>query len=78
MLILEGPYEAHVMRFSPDSSFLAVGRQSTALEMWPLSSPGQVNAWNIGRLRSIAFSPDGTLAAAGSDTGRIVVWDVEN
>jgi WD40 repeat protein len=33
--------------------------------------------WNIGRMRSIAFSPDGTLAAAGSDTGKIIVWDVD-
>lgn len=30
-----------------------------------------------GGLRSVAFSPDGLLAAAGSDTGKIVVWDVD-
>jgi WD40 repeat protein len=29
------------------------------------------------RLRSVAFSPDGVLAAAGSDTGKVVVWDVD-
>lgn len=34
-------------------------------------------SWNIGRLRSVAFSPDGTLAAVGSNTGKIVVWDVD-
>jgi WD40 repeat protein len=34
-------------------------------------------AWKIGRLRGAAFSPDGTLAAVGSDMGEIVVWDVD-
>jgi WD40 repeat protein len=34
--------------------------------------------WDAGELRSITFSPDGCLAAAGSGDGRIVVWDVDN
>ena len=32
--------------------------------------------WQIGGVRSVAFAPDGLLAAAGGKAG-IVVWDVE-
>jgi WD40 repeat protein len=33
--------------------------------------------WKLGEMCAIAFSPDGTLAAAGSASGKIVVWDVD-
>lgn len=32
--------------------------------------------WKVGRLASVAFSPDGSLAAAGTEDGKVVVWDV--
>jgi len=34
-------------------------------------------AWKVGRLRSVAVAPDGLTAAAGSDSGKVVVWDLE-
>ena len=39
--------------------------------------PTQTYRWKLGPLGCVAYSPDGTLGAAGSDDGRIVVWDVD-
>jgi WD40 repeat protein len=33
--------------------------------------------WNLGPLGAVAYSPDGTLGAAGSRDGRILLWDVD-
>lgn len=65
--------------FHPSGRFLAATSNDTTVKLydtdtWQLA---RTFAWDIGRLRSIAFSPDGLLAAAGSDSGKIVVWDVD-
>ena len=65
--------------FHPSGRYLAATSNDTTVklydtETWRLA---KTFTWDVGRLRSVAFSPDGTLAAVGSDTGKVVVWDVD-
>ncbi len=65
--------------FHPSGRFLAATSNDTTVKLYDTSTwtVAKTFTWNIGRLRSVAFSPDGLLAAAGSDTGKVVVWDVD-
>jgi WD40 repeat protein len=51
----------------------------TLVKVYDLATLKLVHTWNwkLGPLRSVAYSPDGTVGAAGSEDGRIVVWDVD-
>jgi dipeptidyl aminopeptidase/acylaminoacyl peptidase len=65
--------------FSPDGRWVATTSNDTAATLWDATSWTAVRSyeWKIGRLRSVAFAPDGLRCAAGSDTGQVVVWDVD-
>ncbi|HEY1186758.1 MAG TPA: WD40 repeat domain-containing protein [Gemmata sp.] len=65
--------------FHPSGRYLAVTSNDATVKLfdttnWELA---RTFTWNIGRMRSVAFSPDGALAAAGSDKGQVIVWDVD-
>jgi WD40 repeat protein len=67
------------LAFHPSGRYLAATSNDTTVKFYDTESwqVAKSFTWNVGRLRSIAFSPDGTLAAVGSDSGKIVVWDVD-
>jgi WD40 repeat protein len=49
------------------------------VRVWDTSNWTVANTfdWQVGPITCLAVSPDGSLAAAGSATGKVVVWDVE-
>jgi WD40 repeat protein len=57
----------------------ACARTDGTVTFWDVERPEPLRTldWKAGRLASVAFGPDGTLAAAGTEDGKIVVWDVD-
>jgi WD40 repeat protein len=62
----------------PTGTQLATAGQ-TFVRLWDTATWKETAAfdWKIGPVTAVALGPDGTLAAAGSDTGAIVVWDLD-
>ncbi|VTT98003.1 wd-repeat protein : WD repeat protein OS=Streptomyces sviceus ATCC 29083 GN=SSEG_01371 PE=4 SV=2: WD40: WD40 [Gemmataceae bacterium] len=65
--------------FHPSNRYLAATSNDQTVKLYDTTTwtVAKTYTWDVGRMRSVAFSPDGTLAAAGSDTGKVVVWDVD-
>jgi WD40 repeat protein len=65
--------------FHPSGRYLAATSNDQSVKFYDTTTWQVANTftWDIGKMRSIAFSPDGTLAAAGSDSGKVIIWDVD-
>lgn len=68
-------------RFHPSGRFLAAGGANIegGVYCWHVGTWVEMVGyrWPVGPVNCVNFSPDGTLAAAGSEKGRILVWDVD-
>jgi RNA polymerase sigma factor (sigma-70 family) len=70
--------------FSPDAHSLAAQGDNNSIQLWDTTTGEKVrHLSDAGRLRSLAFSPDGKLLASAHDTGNfpnensvICLWDL--
>jgi WD40 repeat protein len=67
------------LAYHPDGRHLFATSNDTTVHVFDTHTWDRTGrfTWNLGRLRSVAVSPDGALAAAGGDRGEVVVWDVD-
>jgi WD40 repeat protein len=65
--------------FHPSGRYLFATSNDTTAHVFETATWERVGrfTWKVGRLRGVAVSPDGTMAAAGGDRGEVVVWDVD-
>lgn len=61
----------------PSGKWILVASSSTEVSVWDTTTWKCVKNydWGIGLAHSVAISPDGALAAAGTEEGRVAVWD---
>jgi WD40 repeat protein len=67
------------LAFTADGRHLLTVGNDEAVRVWDARSWAEVTTinWTIGALINLALSPDGLRAAAGSDAGKVVVWDLD-
>jgi WD40 repeat protein len=67
------------MAFHPSGELLVSSDNSHTVRLWDTATLTETQsfAWNVVKPRAVGFSPDGTRAAVGTHTGRVLLWDVD-
>jgi hypothetical protein len=74
-----GRAKLHGLVVHPSGQFLVTASADGTARTWTLADLRETRAlkWTVGKLSSVAISPDGTLAAAGGEKGQVVLWDLD-
>jgi WD40 repeat protein len=67
------------LAFHPSGRYLAGASNDGTVRLYDAATwqIAKTYDWKLGQARCVAFSPDGTLAAAGGIASNVVVWDVD-
>lgn len=73
-----GRAKVNAAAFHPSGKWLALAA-GTAVKLLDCATWKEARQfdWKIGKVTAVAFSSDGTLAAAAGTSGKIAVWDVD-
>jgi WD40 repeat protein len=65
--------------FHPSGRLIAAASNDGTVRLFDAATLAEAAAfdWQLGRIRKLAFAPDGMRAAAAGEKGRVVVWDVD-
>jgi WD40 repeat protein len=71
--------QVRAVGFLPGGGTVLTAAMDGTVRLWDANTGAEQRSfdWGIGKVRIAAISPDGTTCAAGSDDGRLVVWDVD-
>jgi WD40 repeat protein len=66
--------------FTPDGRYLLTASNEETVKCWDTATwtLKRDYAWEIGGLRSVAVAPDGMTAAAGGDSTKVVLFDLDD
>ncbi len=69
----------HALGFMPDGHALVSAGADGVVRVWDAATGAETRSfdWGIGKVCAAAVSPDGALCAAGSESGQVIVWDVD-